>query len=118
MSTTQENNHNTHGNNVFVLIEQFFPKEGKLEDIISIAKESSKGIYGVSGLLQAKVLKPSNKNGPVCNVTTWESESAFKTFMKSDAIKELYKSEMMKNIKEWTSDIKILQFDMVDGWHQ
>ena len=81
MSTTQEINHNTHGNNVFIVIEQFFPNEGKLEDIISIAKESLKGISGVSGLLQAKVLKPSNKNGPVCNVTTWESKSVFKTFM-------------------------------------
>lgn len=114
MGTIQETNHSTHGNNVFVLIEQFFPKEGKLDDVISIAK----GVYGISGLLLVKVLKPSNKNGPVCNITTWESESYFKKFMKSDAVKELYKSEMMKNIKDWTSNIQVLKFDVVDGWHQ
>ncbi len=103
MSTSQTNSHNPHGDNIFVLMEQFFPKEGKLDDVISIAQDSSRGIYGISGLLQAKVLRPSNKNGPVCNVTTWESESDFKTFMKSDAVKELYQSEMMKNIKDWAS---------------
>jgi len=118
MNSSKSQSGESHGDNVFVLIEQFFPHEGKLEDVLEIAKKSAKGIYGVNGLLLATVLRPKTKTGPVCNVTTWESEDDFKLFMESDTIKELFKSDMMKNIKEWTSEIIVQSFGMEDGWHK
>ena len=118
MHSSKSQNCESHGDNVFVLIEQFFPHEGKLEDVLEIANKSAKGIYGVNGLLLATVLRPKTKTGPVCNVTTWESEEDFKLFMESDAIKELYKSDLMKNIKEWTSEITVQMFGTEEGWHQ
>ena len=118
MQSTKSQSNKCHGENVFVLIEQFFPIDGKLEEVLNIARESSKGIYDIPGLLMAKVLKPKTKSGPVCNVTTWESETMFDSFMKSDAVKKLYKSDMMKNVQEWTSEIKVQKFGLEDGWHQ
>ncbi len=108
----------SHSSNPFVLIEQYLPNEGKLESIMGIARDSAKGIEGVDGLLMSQVLRPKTKTGPVCNVSTWESETAFKTFMKSDAVKDLYASEMMTNVKAWTSNIEVQMFTMDDGWHQ
>ncbi len=78
----------------------------------------SQGIYGMKGLLLSKVLKPKAKSGPVCIIATWESEDYFKAFMKSDAVKDLYKSDMMKNVKDWTSEINVQKFAMEDGWHE
>jgi len=115
-------NHNprddkSHGANLFVLIEQYFPNAGKLEAILDIAKQSAKGIEGVQGLLMTKVLRPKTQTGPVCTVSTWGSEIDFKTFMKSDAVKDLYASEMMSNVKTWTSNIEVQMFTLEDGWH-
>lgn len=118
MHTTKTQNKDAHGDNIFVLIEQYFPKEGKMEAVVDIANKSTKAIYGIQGLLLAKVLRPKTKSGPVCNVTTWESEEDFKVFMKSDAVKELYKSEMMTNVKNWTSNIDVQMFTLENGWHQ
>ena len=105
MNSTKSQSNESHGNNIFVLIEQFFLIDGKLEKILEIAKKSSKRIYGMKGLLLAKVLKPKTESGPVCIITTWQSEDYFKSFMKSDEVKDLYKSDMMKNVKDWTSEI-------------
>jgi hypothetical protein len=38
--------------------------------------------------------------------------------MKSDEVKELHKSDMMKNVQDWSSDININMFQLEDGWHQ
>ena len=118
MSATQANSQNAHGDNIFVYVEQYFPKDGKLDDVLSIAKESAKGLRDAQGLLQYKVLKSVSKNGPVCSILTWESISDFKTFNKSDAVKEILKSDSMKNMIDWTSDVKMFQFDLFSGWHQ
>ena len=116
-SKTSQNN-GSHSENLFVLIEQYFPKEGKLEEIIKIAKKSAKEIYGYKGLLMVNVLTPKAKAGPVCNITTWESEEDFNLFLKSDTMTELVKSDSMKNVKEWTSEINVQMFRMEDGWHK
>lgn len=108
----------SHGDNVFVLVEEYYPKEGRDKDILDIAKESGENIFGVSGVLMTKTLSPKKSDDPICNITTWESEEAFKKFMKSDAVKELYKSEMMATVKEATSDIKVGMYHLVSGWHQ
>ena len=117
MSENKDQKNESHGSRMHVVIEQFFPKDGKTDEIIKIAKESAKGIYGVQGLLLAQVLSPKSKKGPVCNVTTWQSEEDFNAFMKSDAVKELYKSDMMKNVQNWSSDINVNMFQLEDGWH-
>ena len=118
MHNREHQNNGTHGDNIFILIEQYFPKDGKLEEIVKIAKESAKSIYGVKGLLMLNVLKPKTEAGPVCNITTWESEKDFNLFMQSDAVAEFMKSDSMKNVKEWTSKINVQMFNMEDGWHQ
>ncbi len=108
----------SHGANLFVLIEQYFPNDGKQDAILDIAKQSAKDIEGVLGLIMTNVLQPRTQTGPVCNISTWESEAAFKAFMKSDAVKDLYASEMMANVKAWTSNIEVQMFTLEDGWHQ
>lgn len=40
MNSTKSQGNESHGNNVFILIEQFFPVDGKLEKILEIAKKS------------------------------------------------------------------------------
>ncbi len=117
MHNTQENSQNVHGDSVFVYVEQYYPKDGKLDDVLSIATKSAKGMREIEGLLQFKVLKSINKDGPVCNILTWKSISDFKTFMKSDIAKEMLKSDSVKNMMNWTSDVKMFQFDLVEGWH-
>lgn len=117
MHNNQENGHNEHGDSVFVYVEQYYPKDGKLDDVLSIATISAKGMRETEGLFQSKVLKSINKEGPVCNILTWKSISDFKTFMKSDIAKEMIKSDSVKNMMEWTSDVKMFQFNLVDGWH-
>ena len=117
MHNTQENGHNEHGDKVFVFVEQYYPKDGKLDDVLLIATKSAEGMREIKGLLQSKVLKSIDKDGPVCNILTWKSISDFKSFMKSDIAKKMIKSDSMKNMLNWTNDIKIFQFDLVDGWH-
>jgi len=118
MHSNSSQNSQSHGEHVFVLIEQYFPNEGKQEDILNIAKQSAQTIHGVQGLLQAKTLRPKVQSAPVCNITTWESEDDFKFFMKSDAMKDLLKSETMKNVKEWCLEVKAQTFEVESGWHQ
>jgi len=108
----------SHGANLFVLIEQYFPNDAKQDAILDIAKQSAKDIEGVKGLLMTKVLRPKTQTGPVCAVSTWQSEADFKVFMKSAAVKELYASEMMANVKAWTSNIDVQMFTLEYGWHQ
>jgi len=38
--------------------------------------------------------------------------------MHSDAVKELYTSDTMRNVKAWTSNIETQMFSMVKEWHQ
>ncbi|MES0490081.1 MAG: antibiotic biosynthesis monooxygenase [Leptospirales bacterium] len=107
-----------HGDNVFVLVEEYYPKEGRSKDVLEIATESAKSIFGFDGLLMAKTLTPKKVDGAICNITTWESEEYFNSFMKSDALKELVKSPMMATVKEATSDIKVNMYQLALGWHQ
>jgi heme-degrading monooxygenase HmoA len=106
-----------HGEDVFVLVELYYPIEGKTEDVLKIAQESSALIVENDGLIQTMVLKPIDKDGPVSNISIWKSKDDFNVFMKSEAFKSLYSSDMIKNIKSWTSDINVMKFDFMDGWH-
>lgn len=107
----------SHSSNLFILIEQYLPVEGKLEAVLKIAKESAKSIKGIKGLIMSQVLRPKTQTDPICNITTWESENAFNTFIKSDAVKNLYASDMMANVKAWTSNIEAKMFTLEEGWH-
>ena len=107
-----------HNSSPFVLIELFYPTEGKSEQILNIAKESAKALENISGVIQTMVLKSQDESGLVSNLSVWNSEEDFNTFIKSDALKELYKSDAMKNIKEWTSRIEVKKLNCLQGWHQ
>lgn len=108
---------NVHGKDVFVLVELYQPIKGKTKEVLKIAQDSLALTVEIDGLIQSMVLKPDDRNGPVSNITIWKSRDDFNAFMKSDACKSLHSSDKMKNIKEWTSDIKAMKFDFVDGWH-
>ncbi len=111
---TQENGH---GDEVFVLIEMYYPKEGRLEDLMEITKASAKAIQGTVGLIQSQVLRPIASKDPISNITMWHSQAEFQTFMQSDSVKELLKSADFNNVKAWSADIKVMMFAHETGWH-
>ena len=101
----------------FVLIEYYFPKEGKVEAVLEIAQRSIKGVINKPGVMLAQVLKPDSAKGPVCNLMFFESKQKLTDLMKTEEFQKLYKSEDMTHVKEWTSDIQTKMFNTVDGWH-
>ncbi len=115
MNDSKNKQQEGHGDDVFTLIELYYPKEGKLEDVLAIAQETM--VSDKPGLIQSQLLRPTSNKGPVSNITVWGSKEEFQTFMKSDEVKALIQSDTMKNIQEWTSDIKVMMFNLVDGWH-
>ena len=113
--STQENGH---GNEVFTLIEMYYPKDGRLEDMMAITKASAKMVQGMPGLLQSQVLRPVGKKGPISNISTWKSQAEFQTFMQSDEMKALLKSDDFANAKAWCDDLKAMMFSNEMGWHE
>jgi len=107
---------NVHGDEVFTLIELYYPKEGRLEEMMAIAKASAKMIQGMPGLIQSQVLRPVGK-GPISNISTWRSQTEFQAFVQSDAMKALLKSDDFANAKAWTDDLKAMMFTNEMGWH-
>lgn len=106
-----------HGDEVFVLIEMYYPKEGRLEDLMKITKASAKMIEDKPGMIQTQVLRPKSAKDPISSVTIWHSQAEFQTFMKSDEVKALLKSEDLRNVQDWSSEIKTMMFDQEAGWH-
>ncbi len=107
---------NGHGDEVFTLIEMYYPKDGRLEDMMAITKASAKMIQGMPGLIQSQVLRPVGK-GPISNISTWHSKAEFQTFMQSDTMKELLNSDDLANAKVWCDDLKAMMFTNEMGWH-
>ena len=107
---------NGHGDEVFVLIEMYYPKDGRFEDMMAITKASAKMIQGTPGLIQSQVLRPVGK-GPISNISMWHSQAEFQTFMQSDSMKELLKSDDFANAKAWCDDLKAMMFTNEMGWH-
>ena len=112
--STQENGH---GDEVFTLIELYYPKNGRLEDMMAISKSSAKMIQGMPGLLQSQVLRPAGK-GPISNISTWKSQAEFQAFMQSDMMSAFMKSDDMANAKAWCDDVKVMMFTNEMGWHE
>jgi len=110
---TQENKQT---DDVFVLIEMYYPKEDRLEDLIDIAKASANMVQGQPGLIQTKVLRPKSAKGPISNITIWNSQSEFQQFMKSAEVKALLKSETMSNVLAWSIDVQTMMFSQEAGW--
>ena len=113
----ENNSENGHGNDVFVLVEHYYPKEGHLEDMMKITLDSAKGIKGFSGLIQSQVLRPTITNGPIVNISIWESKNKFQSFMQSDQMKEVLQSDELGNMKNWSEDIKAEMYSLETGWH-
>lgn len=107
-----------HGDEVFVFIEHYFPVEGKLEQVLEIAREAGQLLKGWDGLLMMQVLRPAGGKGPVSSLSIWESQDKFKAMMKSDTCRELFKSDSMKRIQSWTTEVQHVSGDLVDGWHR
>lgn len=105
-----------HGNNLFVVIERYTPNEGATEEVLSITDAVGKMMHGFPGLLQLQILKPT-KGGDVISTAAWDSEDAFKGFMKSEAVKELMKSDTAAQIKELISGSSFDTYELTTGWH-
>jgi len=99
----------------YVVIEYYFPKEGKFDDVISIC-EKSLGIFkkGIDGLQMSQILKPVTKNGPISMLSIWDSKESLTNLMKN--MDDSLKADVAK-VQEWTSDIQVRMFDGIDGWH-
>ena len=106
----------THGTDLFVVIERYTPAEGKLEEVLEVTNKVGKMLEGFEGLLQLQILKPTGK-GDIVSTATWESETAFKGFMQSDAVKDLMKSDLFTTVKEITTGASFDSFHLVSGWH-
>ena len=108
---------NGHGDEVFTLIELYYPKNGRLEDVMAIAVASAKMIQGKPGLIQSQVLRPVG-NGPISNISVWKSKAEFQVFMQGDEMKALFESDDFANAKAWCDDIKAMMFTNEMGWHE
>ncbi|MCP5096517.1 MAG: hypothetical protein GY943_13270 [Chloroflexi bacterium] len=111
------NQEDGHGDDVFTLIELYYPKDGRLEDMMAITKASAKMVQGMPGLLQSQVLRPVGK-GPISNISTWKSKAKFQAFMQSDEMKALLKSNDLANAKAWCDDLKAMMFSNEMSWHE
>ncbi|MDX2470641.1 MAG: antibiotic biosynthesis monooxygenase family protein [SAR324 cluster bacterium] len=108
---------NTHGTDLYVVIERYTPAPGKLDEVLSMTNDIGKTLHGFEGLLMLQVLKPSGSKGDVVSTATWESEAAFKGFMQSDAVKDLMKSDAFSKMQELTTSSSFDGFSLVSGWH-
>ena len=99
----------------FVVIEYYFPKDGKFDDVMSIS-ENSLNMFkdGIEGLLMAQILKPDSKNGPIGMLSIWDSKESLTNLMKN--MDDSLKADVAK-VQEWTSDIQVRMFNGVEGWH-
>lgn len=99
----------------FVVIEYYFPKEGKFDDVMSISENSLKLFKnGIDGLLMAQILKPVSKDGPIGMLSIWKSKESLTNMMKN--MDDTLKADVAK-VQEWTSDIQVKMFEGVEGWH-
>ena len=102
--------------NNYVVIEYYFPKEGKFDDVLEISKKSLQMFQsGIEGLQMAQVLKPTAKNGPIGMMSIWDSKDSLGNLLKN---MDSSLKEEIKNVKEWTTKIEFQMFDGVDGWHK
>ena len=102
--------------NNFVVIEYYFPEEGKFEDVMRVSENSLKIFQnGIAGLQMAQILRPVNKNGPIGMLSIWDSQKSLNNLMKN--MDDNLKSDVAK-VQEWTSDIQVKMFEGVDGWHK
>ena len=109
---------NKQGDSLYVAIEKYTPKEGKMEKFIDSTKTVGTMLENIEGLLQYQVLKPTNENGAVVSTAVWQSKGDFDRFMKSDVIKELMTSDLGSNLQEMTKDASFDTYELVQGWHQ
>lgn len=101
--------------NNYVVIEYYFPKEGKFDDVMEISKKSLQMFQsGIKGLQMAQVLSPTTKNGPIGMLSIWDNKASLGNLLKN--MGSSMKEDVGK-IKEWTSKIEFQMFDGVDGWH-
>jgi len=101
--------------NNHVVIEYYFPKEGKFDNVMEISERSLQMFQeGIEGLQMAQVLKPTTKNGPIGMLSIWDSKESLGNMLKNmdDSMKEA-----IGNVKEWTTKIEFQMFDGVNGWH-
>lgn len=101
--------------NNYVVIEHYYPKEGKFDDVMALSKMSLKMFQsGIEGLQMAQVLKPITKNGPIGMLSIWDSKKSLGNMLKN---MDFSLQEGVENVKEWTTKIDVQMFDGVDGWH-
>ena len=107
----------THSNEMVELVEEYLPKEGNLQAILDLIKESTETIKGVKGLVMTKTLAPQKEGDPVYSISTWNSQEDFNAFLQSDNFKKLLNSGIVNQAQELTKMINARTFNVVTGWH-
>ena len=101
--------------NNYVVVEYYFPKEEKFDEVMDISKKSLQSFQnGIKGLQMAQILSPVSKNGPIGMLSIWDCKASLTELMKN--MDDSLKTDVAK-IKELTTDIQVKMFDGVDGWH-
>lgn len=99
--------------NNYVVIEYYYPKEDRFDDVMDISKKSLEMFQsGIEGLQMAQVLKPTTNNGPIGMLSIWDSKESLGNLLKN---MDNSMKEGIENIKEWTTKIEFQMFDGVDS---
>ena len=102
----------------FTLVANFYPIEGKEEDLQQIMDASMEYSVGTSGLIQAFSFKPEKPSKPFVFISVWESKKYWQDFMKSPAAQAAHQKENLKNLFETALKDTTAEFYTVRGeWH-
>ena len=102
----------------FTLVANFYPIEGKEEDLQQIMDDSMAYTLGASGLLQAFSFKPEKPSKPFVFISVWESKKHWQSFMKSPAAQATHQKDNLKHLFETALKDTSAEFYTVrKEWH-
>jgi heme-degrading monooxygenase HmoA len=103
--------------NLFVFVSQGIPKDGCAKDYLRIAIAAQKAADGHPGLIRYQVLKAKKEDGPITIVSTWESEDAFRAWIKTDAFRVVHGPDVMRQVDDLTTSVSAFGCDVAASWH-
>jgi len=101
----------------YVVAEYYYPKSEHVDDVMKILVETSAMIKDMDGALMSLSLKPEKKDGPVTDISMWESREKFTDFIKGEHMEKIMKSGLVDKVKGWTTNIKADLYSIEQAWH-
>ena len=108
---------NVHGDEVFVVVSLYTPKEGQLEPLLALGKKGEAVISAAPGLIQSQLLRPVNETSAIGQISIWQSEADFKGFVQSEAGQALLHSDDHHQAEAAATAVQVMTFQHVTGWH-